>query len=234
MNANHILTLGLSLSISVLTQGQQKPNIVFYITDDLGVSDVSIYGAGDVRTPQLERMAELGMTFDNAFIASPACGPSRAALLTGKMPARNGAEANHTYPAKDIELLTPFLQDNGYEIAAFGKVAHGKMNHECGFDFYSPPNINLANNVSEYLGKRTSEKPLVLLVGDRRPHVPWTDEIIYTTEEVSLPDYFIDTHETREHRAMYYSDVTGLDDEMGKVYDMAKQEFGENFIFMTF
>lgn len=232
MKSKIFITLGLSLTGSLLAQVQDKPNIVFYIGDDHGMLDASVYGAKDIRTPQMHRISKLGMIFDRAFIASPASAPSRAALLTGKMPARNGAEANHTYPTADMQVLPQLLQQNGYEVAGFGKVAHDKMNKTCKFDSYSEPKVNLAEHVKSFFEKRTETKPLCLLVGDRRPHVPWTNNLLYSKEEVTLPSYFIDTKETREHRAMYYSDITGLDEDMGKVYDMAKEHFGDNFIFI--
>lgn len=232
MNKLSFSLISLATASQSFLNAQTKPNIVVYLGDDHGVLDASIYGATDVKTPQLERIAKLGMVFDRAFIASPASGPSRAALLTGKMPARNGAEANHTYPRNEIQVLPQLLQQNGYEVAAFGKVAHEKMNKTAKFDSYSEPKINLAQNVKSYLQNRTETKPLCLLVGDKRPHVPWTNERLYKPEEVKLPSYFIDTKETREHRSMYYSDITGLDAEMGKVYDMAKDQFGDNFIFI--
>ena len=224
-----ISLIGIGQSIAY---GQLKTNIVIYLGDDHGLLDASIYGATDVRTPNLDRIAALGLVFDRAFIASPASGPSRAALLTAKMPARNGAEANHTYPKADIQVLPQLLQENGYEVAAFGKVAHDKMNKTAKFSSYSEPKVNLARNVKTFFKNRTETKPLCLLVGDRRPHVPWTTNLTYKPEEVTLPAYFIDTYETRKHRAMYYSDITGMDEEMGQVYDMAKERFGDNFIFI--
>ena len=68
-----------------------KPNIVIFLADDLSYVDVPLGGDANVRTPALQRLASEGMSFDRAFVASPACAPSRAALLTGMMPARNGA-----------------------------------------------------------------------------------------------------------------------------------------------
>ncbi|MCP5117929.1 MAG: sulfatase-like hydrolase/transferase, partial [bacterium] len=152
------------------------PNLVVYLSDDLGRLDTAVYGAADVRTPHLERLAAAGMTFDNAFVASPACAPSRAALLTGLMPARNGAEANHSYPRPGTAYLTSALNRAGYEIAAFGKVAHGRDKPEYGFDYYSQPRVKLANNVAKFFATRDSDRPLCLMVGDRRPHVPWTED----------------------------------------------------------
>lgn len=211
---------------------QIKPNIVIYLADDQGQADGAVYGSQVLQTPTAEKLAKAGITFDNAFIASPACAPSRAALLTGLMPARNGAEANHTYPHKGTLVLTQKLQAAGYKVLGFGKIAHEKMNKECGFDFYSEPRVNLFHNVSEYFKNNNTEQPVCLMVGDRRPHVPWTSESIYDPQSLKLPSYFIDTKETREHWAEYYSDITGLDDEMGKVYRLAQEKFGDNFIFI--
>jgi len=210
----------------------QKPNIVIYLADDQSYADVSVNGAVELKTPAAETLARAGMTFTNAFVASPACAPSRAALLTGLMPSRNGAEANHTYPRPGTLVLTKKLQESGYKVLGFGKVAHDRMNKECGFDFYSEPRINLFDHVTEYFKSNQPNQPVCLMVGDRRPHVPWTTKSIYDPSALKLPSYFIDTKETREHWAAYYSDITGMDAEMGKVFNLAKEKFGENFIFV--
>jgi N-sulfoglucosamine sulfohydrolase len=210
----------------------QKPNIVIYIADDQSYSDVSINGALGLQTPTAELLAKEGMRFTNAFVASPACAPSRAALLTGLMPSRNGAEANHTYPKPGTLVLTKKLQESGYKVLGFGKIAHDKMNMECGFDFYSEPRINLFDHVAEYFRSNQPNQPICLMVGDRRPHVPWTAKSIYDPSALKLPPNFIDTKETRNHWAKYYTEITMFDDEMGKVYSLAKEKFGDNFIFI--
>ena len=177
------------------------PHIVIFLTDDLGGDDTSVYGSQHVRTPNIESLASTGMTFENAFIASPACAPSRAALMTGLMPARNGAEANHTYPRPGTAYLTASLNALDYEIAGFGKVVHGNIKPEHDFDYYARPRVGLADNVANFFGERTADGPLCLMVGDRRPHVPWTKDSIYEPEDAGLPPYLIDTPETRAHRA---------------------------------
>ncbi|WP_288241892.1 sulfatase [uncultured Bacteroides sp.] len=224
-------TLLLSMAATPLAAfAQQKPNIVIYIADDHGCLQSEPYGDTFVRTPNMARLANEGMTFDQAFVASPASGPSRAALLSGLMPARNGAEANHTTPRADTQILVKRLQDLGYEVAAIGKIAHGKeqadMNH---FDYLQiTGNIRekLAGTVKAYLDRRTSQKPLCLLVGDRRPHVSWIEQNIYDTSRITLPDYLIDTPETREHWGRYLTDITGLDESIGQVDKYAEEYFG--------
>jgi len=231
----HIFILFLLLfSVVIGSKAQQKPNIIIYLADDLGWKDVGFNGAKVVKTPNLDAFAQRGMVFDNAFIASPACAPSRAALLTGLMPARNGAENNHTYPKPGIGVLTKQLQENGYKVYAFGKVAHGKMNEECDFDFYHKQPINLDKNVKDFFTKTKVDGPVCLMVGDRRPHVVWTSNNIYDAEKVDLPSYFIDTKETREHRGRYYSDITGFDKTFGEILDFTKDILGENtLVLMT-
>jgi phosphoglycerol transferase MdoB-like AlkP superfamily enzyme len=98
-----------------------KPDIVVFLSDDHGQLDSTPYGATDVRTPNMQRLADAGLVFDRAFVASPACAPSRAAMLTGLMPARNGAEANHQYKRNEVRSLPEVLRQMGYQTAAFGK-----------------------------------------------------------------------------------------------------------------
>ena len=74
----------------------EKPNLVIFISDDLGRLDTSIHGSRDVSTPTMDLLAAGGMTFDDAYVASPSCCPSRFSLLTGLMPARHGAHPNHS------------------------------------------------------------------------------------------------------------------------------------------
>jgi N-sulfoglucosamine sulfohydrolase len=215
---------------------RSKPNIVIYLADDQTQADGSVYGAKVLKTPTADKLASAGMTFDNAFVASPSCAPSRGALLTGLMPARNGAECNHTYPSPSKLILTENLQKSGYKVVSFGKVAHGGMGKEMGedgrFDFQSNPSVDLFDHVSEYFNENNPDDPVCLMVGDRRPHVPWTTDNMYDPNELTLPSFFIDTKSTRQHWAQYYSDITGMDDEMGKVYKLAQEKFGDNFTFV--
>ncbi|MBI5687088.1 MAG: sulfatase [Verrucomicrobia bacterium] len=65
-----------------------KPNIVFILADDLGINDLGCYGRREHHTPHLDAMAAAGMRFTSAYCAQPICSPSRAAIMTGKNPAR--------------------------------------------------------------------------------------------------------------------------------------------------
>ena len=72
----------------VACAADRKPNVVVILADDLGISDLSCYGRADQPTPNLDRLAGEGIRFTQAYAAAPLCSPSRAALMTGKAPAR--------------------------------------------------------------------------------------------------------------------------------------------------
>lgn len=213
------------------TRGAEKPNMVVFIADDHGYADNSIYGLSNIRTPKMASLAAEGMVFTEAFVASPSCAPSRGALLTGLMPARNGAEANHSLPRPAAMTMVKRLQEQGYEVVALGKIGHGKETEMAGFDFhkdYGGKAGPLVEVVRNFLENRHSDKPLCLMVGDHRPHVPWIRKATYDPAKVTLPGKTLDTPETRQHWARYLTDVTGMDTAMGKVDDLARKHFGKN------
>jgi len=179
----------------------------------------------------MEKIAKAGMTFNNAYVASPSCCPNRFSLLTGLMPARHGAHPNHSQPKLGTNFLVPQLQRLGYHVATFGKVAHGR-NKFPGAHFISPSPREMSNNVLKYFGNNKIDQPVCLFVGDRRPHVVWSKESAYYPNKISLPPYFIDTPETREHWARYLTDITGMDKEMGRILKFAWERFGDDFIFL--
>ncbi len=94
MSKKSIISLLCLAGCGVALSGAAKDrmNVVFILADDLGWSDTTLYGTTDLyRTPNLERLAARGMTFSRAYAASPLCSPTRASILTGQTPARNGS-----------------------------------------------------------------------------------------------------------------------------------------------
>ncbi len=69
-----------------------RPNIILITVDDLGMADCSLYGEGDILTPNIDRLGQGGVVFENAYVTSPVCAPSRAALITGRYQHRFGFE----------------------------------------------------------------------------------------------------------------------------------------------
>lgn len=131
----------------------KRPNIVVFLIDDLGWGDLSCYGDAFHETPHIDQLAHEGMRFTNAYAAAPVCSPSRAAILTGKAPARLHLTQwvpGAVYPHKKLrEAPTPLhldlrvptisrlLKSAGYRTAAIGKWhlgGEGYLPENFGFD----------------------------------------------------------------------------------------------------
>lgn len=125
----------------------QMPNIIFIMADDLGYGDVGCYGQPYIETPNINRMANEGMRFTQAYAGSPVSAPSRASLMTGQhtghtlirgnkgyarssKPMKYGNNTDwslvgqHPYDPRHA-ILTEIMKDNGYRTSMFGKWAAG-------------------------------------------------------------------------------------------------------------
>ena len=123
----------------------RRPNVVFFLADDMGAWALHCAGNDDIQTPNLDKIGEKGMRFDNFFCASPVCSPARASILTGTMPCRHGVLdwldggnldrenpftwgklefAKETRPIRYLEGLTAYtdlLAQAGYQCGLCGK-----------------------------------------------------------------------------------------------------------------
>jgi N-sulfoglucosamine sulfohydrolase len=221
---------------SLCAANAPKPNLVIFLSDDHSLLDSTVYGSKEVKTPNMERLAKAGLTFDRAFVASPSCAPSRAALLTGLMPARNGAEPNHSKPRADIKKLPAYLKELGYELVSFGKVSHYQHTADYGFDYFAHDKFHEDVAIPEgikWLRARKSDKPLCIFFGTNWPHVPWPAENEgFDPTKLTVPKTHVDTSKTREARAKYYAAIARMDAELGNVYDTANEVLGANTFFL--
>ncbi|MEO3751812.1 sulfatase-like hydrolase/transferase [Streptomyces sp. B6B3] len=105
------------------------PNILLISTDQQRFNALGAQGNPDIRTPNLDRLASEGVLFDNCYVPSPVCAPSRASLMTGQYPHRHGLHANGVDIPRDAELFTRNLADAGYDCALVGKFHLGACQH---------------------------------------------------------------------------------------------------------
>jgi arylsulfatase A-like enzyme len=116
------------------TKAQQKPNILFILSDDAGYADFGFQGSKDFKTPNLDALAKSGIKFTQAYVSAAVCGPSRAGLLTGKYQQKFGFEENNVPGYMSSGLLgdemglpvdqvtvADHLKKLGYKTAIFGK-----------------------------------------------------------------------------------------------------------------
>jgi len=119
--------------------GKTKPNIIYILADDLGIGDVSAYGADNNKTPIIDKLAKEGMQF-NHFYTAPLCGPSRAMILTGRYAFRTGGVnqdmVGRIKPADEI-LIPAVLKTAGYASSMIGKWSQFSLTpKDFGFDDY--------------------------------------------------------------------------------------------------
>jgi arylsulfatase A-like enzyme len=177
------LTLILVLACScaaALAEDAQPPNILLIVSDDQGYRDLGCYGSEEVKTPNLDRLAEQGVRLTQFYVTWPACTPSRGSLLTGRYPQRNGTydmfrneapDYGHRYTPEEYavtwehiggmdvrEVLLPrLLQPVGYTSGIFGKWDLGELERFLplarGFDdFYGFTNTGIDYYTHERYG----------------------------------------------------------------------------------
>lgn len=105
---------------------QKKPNFIQILTDDQGWGDLASFGHQFIQSPHIDRLAGEGIKFTHCYSADSVCSPSRASILTGRTPFRNGVyrwiPANHFCHLPEEEITLPqLLRKNGYQTAHFGK-----------------------------------------------------------------------------------------------------------------
>ncbi|MBI4662331.1 MAG: sulfatase [Verrucomicrobia bacterium] len=153
---------------------RRLPNVVLVLTDDMGYGDVGCFGAQDVATPNIDRLAKEGMRFTSFYVAQAVCTASRAALMTGCYANRVGlfGALNHTSTAgihEDETLLPELCRQRGYATAIYGKWHLGtlpKFNPtRHGFDEYL--GIPYSNDNSKFHPSVRDMPPLPLYEGER-------------------------------------------------------------------
>ncbi len=149
----------LTLTIDLTVAAQEPPNIVVIFTDDLGIGDLSCFGATKISTPNIDGLAKQGMTITEVHAAASLCSPSRYGLLTGRSPWRLHKKGNGYRVNADRMIIPSFLKESGYKSAAIGKWHLGYSKDwnkqpitgplEAGFDYHFgvPSNHNDSTRV---------------------------------------------------------------------------------------
>jgi uncharacterized sulfatase len=220
-NTVAMLMLIMAISHPIVAQKVQQPNIVFILADDLTYRDIGCYGSPNVKTPNIDAIADEGMKFNRCFQASPMCSPTRHNLYTGLYPVKSGAYPQTTFAKKGTKSIVHFLEKAGYRVALTGK---SHVAPKASFPFEQLGKREGDPDLEE-LGKfivRDRQQPFCAFVCFKEPHTPWTkgDPSIYDPGKIVLPPYFVDTKKTRETIVNYYAEINHLDESVGMVRKM--------------
>ena len=125
----------LLMLVSLCSAGQNRPNIIYIMADDMGYADLACYGRKDYQTPNLDKLASEGIKFTQAYSGAALCTPTRASFMTGRYPARTpvGLVEPLTGSKKDslrglsqeYSSFPTLLQKNGYKTFLVGKLMLG-------------------------------------------------------------------------------------------------------------
>jgi arylsulfatase A-like enzyme len=197
------LTLALAgvVGVGSLACGAEtRPNILVVMADDHSTNALSVYGSYRNTTPRMDQLAHEGMRLTQCLVVNSICGPSRAAILSGKYGHLNGFRRNMLRFDTKQTTFPPLIQKAGYQTALVGKWHLSKNdadNAPHGFDYwnilpgqgkyYNPDMFEMGRPVKyegytsdvitdkalAFLKRRDKTKPFMLLVHHKAPHSPW-------------------------------------------------------------
>ncbi|MBE8712647.1 sulfatase [Sphingobacterium hungaricum] len=216
----------------------ERPNILFVITDDQSFPHASAYGYSAVRTPNFDRVAKKGILFTKAYVASPGCSPSRAAILTGRHNWQTEEAGTHgsSFPSK-FKVYPDILEEAGYKIGYTGKGwgpgnwgESGRKANPAGpaynsVKFVDSPEgvskINYAENFRQFYAEKKDGQPFCFWFGAHEPHRPFAKGIGQKNgkklEDVVVPDFLPDTREVRNDILDYCFEIEWFDQQLGKM-----------------
>ncbi len=227
-----ILPLLLSVALGQADDALAKrPNFLIIMADDCTYNDLPLYGGQNARTPNIDRLASQGLTFNRAYLAEAMCQPCRAELMTGQYPLHNGCAWNHSASQPSVKSMPHHLGALGYRVGIAGKVhvkpaAAFPFENVGGFDpscVRNPTQPHELNGISEFM-ERDSKQPFCLVVALVEPHVPWVmgDPSQYPPAKLKLPPNIADTLRTRQDFAKYLAEITYMDGQVGQILDTLK------------
>jgi len=214
-----------------VTMGK-KPNIVFFIADDVSQDDFGCYGHPVIKTPHIDSLAANGMRFDNAYLTTSSCSPSRCSIITGRYPHNTGAPELHVRLPQQQVRFPELLREAGYYTVLSGK-NHMFGNKDRAFDrITGGGGPGKEEDWVGHVKDRPKDKPFFFWLASTDAHRAWSitkEAPRYDPSDVIIPPYLVDTPVTREDLTGYYHEVSRFDHYIGLVTaELKKQGVLEN------
>ena len=204
-------------------------NVVVLIADDVSWNDLGCYGSSSVQTPNIDKLAEGGIRFNNAILTASSCSPSRISIMTGRYPHNTGAAELHTEPEVDFGSLASSLKKKGYYTGQAGKWHMGKLLRQS-FDKIHDTLEQNGNGGEDMwipsLRERERNKPFFFWFAPLDAHRPWgPNEFAKTIDpkDVEVPATLVDTDSTRLDLAQYFIEIKRFDFHVGEVVKELKR-----------
>ena len=208
-------------------RGEERPNFVLFIADDVSFDDLGCYGHPHIATPAIDKLAAAGMRFTNAYLTTSSCSPSRCSVITGRYPHNTGAPELHT-KLPDAQVRFPeLLREAGYYTVLSGK-NHMFGNKDRAFDkITGGGGPGKEEDWVGHVKDRPLEKPFFFWFASSDAHRQWKitePDRVYSKEEAVVPPYLIDSQTTRQDLAEYYHEVSRWDRYIGEVAEAIRAQ----------
>lgn len=216
------------------------PNVIIFIADDVSWDDMGAYGNEQVKTPNIDYLAENGLTFHNVFLTASSCSPSRNSIMTGRYPHNTGAAELHTEPPLAMLSLAEMLKKQGYYTASSGKFHMGEYARR-GFDNITEKPEVVGDGGEEMwvpvLQQRPKDKPFFMWFAALDAHRVWGPNEFSGThkgENLEPPFYLAEGLETKKDLAQYYDEIYRFDHYIGEVIkELQNQKVLENTLIIV-
>ncbi|HAO95136.1 MAG TPA: heparan N-sulfatase [Verrucomicrobiales bacterium] len=236
-----ILLTGLLVGFGAFAK--ERPNFLIIMADDCTYNDLPLYGGQNAKTPNIDRLARQGLTFNRAYLAEAMCQPCRAELMTGQYPLHNGCSWNHSASQPDVKSMPHHLGALGYRVGIAGKVhvkpaAAFPFESVDGFDpncVRNPTRAHELDGVRSFMA-RDEGQPFCLVVALVEPHVPWVmgDASKYPPQQLKLPPNLADTPRTRVDFSKYLAEITYMDGQVGEILKVLEESGKANDTLVLF
>ena len=228
--------IGLFLLLSSMSlAAADQPNFVFFITDDISPMDLGCYGSTQVKTPNLDKIAESGLVFDNAYLTISSCSPSRNSIITGRYPHNTGAPELHTTLPVGQHTFIHDLKEAGYYTFLSGK-NHMAPPKQLGFEGSSDSQPAGSEKWVSQLKSRPKDKPFFFWFASHDAHRGWqpNDKATqYNPDDVVVPPMMYNGLPTREDLTGYYHEVSRTDYYAGELMnELVAQGIVDNTYFI--
>jgi N-sulfoglucosamine sulfohydrolase len=224
MSAQVIFRTAVYIAVTAATNSyavdRGRPNILLCLADDWSWMNAGCYGDSQARTPNVDILAAKGIRFEHAYCASPSCSPSRAALLTGRMPVELKEAANLNGGFQNSFLAYPdLLEKEGYFSGSTRK-GWGPGNWK-DFGWTHNPAGQSYKDFDEFLKKRPIGKPFCFWFGSTDPHLPYENGYAeacgFVPEQIAPPPFLINTPGVRKDFSGYLAAIARFDREVGEI-----------------
>lgn len=247
---NYIYSL-IFVLISCSSLAADRPNIIFFLADDLGWTDLGSYGTSFYESPNLDKLTSQGIKFTQAYCAGSVCSPTRASIVTGQVPARNGCTQFGDSIRGTEVCFAEVLSEHGYETFFTGKWhIGGKTPEQAGFknsvefstkskDPEDPKSTRMiTKSTLDFLKKQTAAKPFMAYVNYHAVHLPHREKeslvgkykfkLKTNPPQSGLPKG-LETEGDRKNKQIqddpfFAAMVEGIDTSVGRILDLLEEK----------